>query len=235
MAIPLVNTLTLLDSSEVFLNKPPPKPRYSHTWNVDIMVKYIISLGKNSSLTLMVLSMKLVTLFALTCPEQISTLANLDLRHCNVHPEGVSFQLTVPRKTGSVDKPTEAYFARFNQDKKLCPVECFRHLKLTRNIRPVIPSSLPDKLFISFKCPFKPVTTTTLGRWLRTFMSAAGIDSKIFKAHSVRGASTTAAANAFVPPSTIMSMADWSSSTFRTFYYKPLYSSDFATRVLFSK
>ena len=201
------------------------------------MVKYIISLGKNSSLSLKVLSMKLVTLFALTCPERISTLANLDLRHCYVHPEGVSFQLTIPRKTGSADKPAEAFFARFNQDKKLCPVECFRHyLKLTRNIRPVIPSSLPDKLFISFKRPFKPVTTTTLGRWLRTFMSAAGIDCQIFKAHSVRGASTTAAAKAFVPLSTIMSMADWSSSsTFRTFYYKPLYNSDFAIGVLSSK
>jgi len=67
-------------------------------------------------------------------------------------------------------------------------------------------------------------------------MSAAGIDSQIFKAHSVRGASTTAAANAFVPLSTIMSMADWSSaSTFRTFYYKPLFNSDFATGVLSSK
>ena len=34
--------------------------------------------------------------------------------------------------------------------------------------------------------------------------------------------STTAAANAFVPLSTIMSMADWSSAlTFRTFYCKP--------------
>ena len=146
------------------------------------MVKYIISLGKNSSLSLKVLSMKLVTLFALTCPERISTLANLDLRHYYVHPEGVSFQLTIPRKTGSAYKPAEAFFARFNQDKKLCPVECFRHyLKLTRNIRPVIPSSLPDKLFISFKRPFKPVTTTTLGRWLRTFMSAAGIDCQISK------------------------------------------------------
>ena len=67
-------------------------------------------------------------------------------------------------------------------------------------------------------------------------MSAAGIDSKIFKAHSVRGASTTAAANVFVPLSTIMSMADWSCvSTFRTFYYKPVYSTDFASRVLSSK
>ena len=66
-------------------------------------------------------------------------------------------------------------------------------------------------------------------------MSAAGIDSQIFKAHSVRGAST-AAANAFVPLSTIMSMADWSSaSTFRSFYYKPLFNSDFATGVLSAK
>ena len=34
------------------LNKRPPKPRYSHTWNVDVMVEYIISLGKNSTLSL---------------------------------------------------------------------------------------------------------------------------------------------------------------------------------------
>ena len=67
-------------------------------------------------------------------------------------------------------------------------------------------------------------------------MSAAGIDSQIFKAHSVRGACTSAAANAFVPLSTIMSMADWSSpSTFRTFYYKPLCCSDLATGALSSK
>lgn len=200
------------------LNKRPPKPRYSHTWNVDVMIKYMISLGKNRTLSLKVISMKLVTLFALTCPERISALASLDLRHCSV-------------------LPAEAFFARFDQDRKLCPVECFRYyLKLSRNVRPVIPSSVPDKLFISFIRPHKPVTSTTLGRWLRTFMSAAGIDSHVFKAHSVRGASTTAAANAFVPLSTIMSMADWSSaSTFRTFYYKPLFNSDFASGVLSSK
>ena len=73
---------------------------------------------------------------------------------------------------------------------------------------------------MSFKRPHKPVSSTALGRWLRTLMSAAGIDSQLFKPHSGRGASTTAAGNAFVPLSTIMPMADWSSaSTFRTFYY----------------
>ena len=87
----------------------------------------------------------------LTRPERISAIATLDLRLCSVHPEGVSFRLSTPRKSGSADKPAEAIFARFDQDTKLCPVKCFRHyLKLTRNVRPVIPSSQPDKVFISF-------------------------------------------------------------------------------------
>ena len=199
------------------LNSRPPKPRYTHTWNVNVMVKYIVSLGKNRSLALKVISMKLVTLFALTCPERISALATLDLRHCTVHPEGVSFKLSTPRKSGSADKPAETFFARFNKEHSSC-------------------HSVFSTLFISFIRPHKPVTCTTLGRWLRNFMKAAGIDSQIFKAHSVRGASTTAAANACVPLPTIMAMADWSSSsTFRTFYYKPLFNSYFATGVLSSK
>ena len=48
-----VRILTLL--TELFkgaLNKRPPKPKYSHTWNVDVMIKYMISLGKNNTLSL---------------------------------------------------------------------------------------------------------------------------------------------------------------------------------------
>ena len=45
------------------LNQRPPKPRY--------MVKYMVSLDRTCSLPLNVLSMKLVTLFALTCPERL--------------------------------------------------------------------------------------------------------------------------------------------------------------------
>ena len=65
--------------------------------------------------------MKLVTLFALTCPERISALDSLDLRHCSVLPEGVSFKLTVPRKTGSADKPAEAFFAASTTTKNSVP------------------------------------------------------------------------------------------------------------------
>ena len=174
----------------------------------DVMVKYIVSLGKNSFLTLQIISMKLVTLFPLTCPERISALATLDLRLCSVHPEGVSFRFSTPRKSGSADKPAEGLFARFVQDIKPCPVECFRHyLKLTRNVRPVF---LLLNLTRCLSQSYVPTSLSLLRYWdagLRTFMKAAGIDSQMFKAHSVRGASTTAATNAFVPLSTIMSMA----------------------------
>ena len=135
----------------------------------------MISLGKNNTLSLSEVS------HSVCIPERISALASLDLRHCNVLPEGVSFTLAVFRKTGSADTPAEVFLTCFDQDKKLCPVERFRqYLKLSRNVRPIIPFSLPDKVFISFRRPHKPVTSTTLGRWLRTFMSAAGIDSQIF-------------------------------------------------------
>jgi len=74
------------------------------------MIKYMISLGKNCSLSLKAISMKIVSLFVLTCPDRIPTLGLLDLKHCSVLSEGMSFKLTVARKTGSADKPVEAFF-----------------------------------------------------------------------------------------------------------------------------
>lgn len=46
-------------------NSRPPKPRYSVTWDVDVVVKYLMSLGPNSSLSLRQLSQKLALLMAL--------------------------------------------------------------------------------------------------------------------------------------------------------------------------
>ena len=61
----------------------------------------------------------------------------------------------------------------------------------------------------------------------------AGIDTDIFKAHSVRGASTTAAVNSNVPLDDVMKMADWSRvSTFQKFYYKPIFKANYAHSVL---
>ena len=61
----------------------------------------------------------------------------------------------------------------------------------------------------------------------------AGIDRGTFKANSVRGAATSAAANAGVTMSDILKAADWrSESVFTRFYYKPVRSGVLEATVL---
>ena len=67
------------------------------------------------------------------------------------------------------------------------------------------------------------MTSSTIARWLKTCLSEAGIDSGIFKAHLVRGASSSRAAAAGITTMDILQAADWSSeSTFQRFYHLPI-------------
>ena len=66
-------------------------------------------------------------------------------------------------------------------------------------------------------------------------LEESGIDTNLFKAHSVRSASTSAAANQGVTTEDILKAADWSSdSSFQRFYYKPVRNATFARTVLSS-
>ena len=79
------------------------------------------------------------------------------------------------------------------------------------------------QLFIGVTNPHKPVTTTTLSRWVKVVMKSAGLNVDIFTPHSIRAASTSAASRGRVPLNTILSTAGWSRErTFRKYYDKPL-------------
>ena len=77
------------------------------------------------------------------------------------------------------------------------------------------------KLFISFIRPHKLVTTSTVGRWIKSVLSSAGIDTSVFKAHSVRGAAVTNACIEGVRNAEILRTADWKNeSTLRRYYLR---------------
>jgi hypothetical protein len=77
---------------------------------------------------------------------------------------------------------------------------------------------MQQRLFLALKKPHKPVTSASLSRWLKETIALAGIED-IFKRHSVRGASTSAAKRAGMGIGTMLSMADWTNeSTFTKFY-----------------
>ena len=53
------------------------------------------------------------------------------------------------------------------------------------------------------------MTTSTVGRWIKSVLSSAGIDTLVFKAHSVRGAAVTNAYVKSVRGAEIVHTADW--------------------------
>ena len=214
-------------------NSRPPQPRYSSTWDVNVVLDYITKLGENKDLPLKQLSFKLLMLMCLVSANRISELHALDLRFRYHKPNGVLFKLaslTKKRQTGAA--PKECFFASFPED-KLCVVQCLKEYeKVTQQFREVS-SDKPAPLFLSYVKPHSSVTAQRMAHWVKDLLKVAGVDTNVFKAHSVRGASTSAALKKGVHLKDILETADWSNeSTFKRFYYRSSEEDSFARRVL---
>lgn len=214
----------------------PPQPRYATTWQVSKVVQYISSLGSNSNLSTKLLSYKLVGLLALTAPDRASGLAARDLRFRYFHPEGVQFKLPELTKTARQGQdPKSCFHASFPENEHLCVCKCLQEYEArTLQWRPQDPSK-PNKLLLSHINPHKPVSPATLARWLKELMQLAGVDTSIFKGHSVRGAVATEAAKQGFSIPDILQFADWSqASTFTKFYYRPQFDTSPGRAILSS-
>lgn len=103
---------------------------------------------------------------------------------------------------------------------KLCVASTLKqYLAKTKEFR-----NNEKSFFISFRRPYKPVGSQTLGRWIKEVFIKCGIDTDIFKAYSVRHASTSAANRKGLDISVIKKTAGWTanSGTFAKFYNLPL-------------
>ena len=91
----------------------------------------------------------------------------------------------------------------------MCPVECLKCYQLrTKEFRSI--TNGPNQLFLSYILLHKPVSSSTLARWIKSWLQLAGVDITVFSAHSLRGAATTL--NQGVSVSDILGIADWSPS-----------------------
>ena len=212
----------------------PPQPRYSTTWDVSVVTNHIESLGDNQDLTLADLTLKVVALLALTRPSRSVDLTNLDIRFRHFCPEGVTFHAAKLAKQSRQTKPVkEFFFPKFEQNKKLCPVLALQEYEKRTSEKRSSNGTLSTQLLIAMIKPHKPVSSSTVARWLKTVLNNAGIDTSIFKAHSVRSAATSSASEAGVTTATILDAADWATETvFQRFYYKPKHNTTFGHAVL---
>ena len=198
----------------------PSLPRYTATWDVNIVLSYFKALPLAEHLSLKELTLKLASLLVILSGQRLQTIHLLHIDHMILQENKVIFQvkgLVKQSKPGRHIKDLE--FEVYTPDERLCVVLCLKeYLKRTSVIR-----GQQKQLLLSFVKPHSAVSKDTLSRWIKTIMEKAGVDMNIFKTHSTRSASTSAASLLGVNIQTIMNTAGWTNArTFATFYHKPI-------------
>ena len=200
-------------------NGRPSVPRYTSTWDVSTVLKYLQDKAPAEDLSLKELTLKLVMLCLLVTGARGQTLHVLDIKNMVQGDSFFTFEVAELIKTS---KPGQAqpkiHLQAYTEDNRLCVVTCLsEYLERTKLLRP----DSTTRLFLSYTKPHRPVSRDTISRWVRTTMAAAGLDTNLYKPHSTRAASSSAAALKATPIDIILNTAGWSSAkTFAKYYHK---------------
>jgi len=200
-------------------NKRPSLPRYTVTWNPEIVLKLFSSWGENKILNLKKLTQKLCTLLMLVSGRRGQTIILINIKNIKVEEHEVRISIGDIVKTSNKNfQEPEIVLKKFHT-KKLCIVSTLQeYLRRTEKLR-----GGEDQLLISYGPPHKKIGRDTLSRYVKTILTQAGIDTKRFKPHSLRSAATSLAARTNVSIATIMASIGWKrESTFAIYYNKRL-------------
>ena len=140
---------------------------------------------------------------ALISAQRSQTLSALSIDFMNSTATGTQFVVNSLLKSSRPGKSSLVVsFPAFPENGKLCAHSTLLYyVARTASIRQSLNSS---QVFVSYRKPYKVVSSATLARWLNVVLSLAGIDTSIFKGHSFRGASTSKAVSLGVPLDVIL-------------------------------
>jgi hypothetical protein len=207
---------TVLKLMKGIFNSNPPKPKYSGTWDVDLVIKFFKSAPPNKELSLIQLSRKTAMLLALVTRFRVSELAAIDSASLVFSDSGLQFSLSKLRKSQRARPLLSRTITRL-EDSKICPVSTTEdYWKATLALRK--PGESGNLLLGSVK-PHSQVKGSTISHWIKKTLDLAGVDTSIYSAHSTRGASASKAAKKGVPTDSILKTASCASeSTFVRYY-----------------
>lgn len=210
-------------------NLRPTVSRYSTTWDVSIVLNKLKTMSPVKYLSLKDLSLKLAMLLTLILAGRTQSLHLLSIEGIVKGTHSYTLRYSDLLKHSRPGKSISSVELRsYPPDRRLCCITVLKeYLKRTKSMR-----NNNTCLFISYVKPHRPVTRSTLSRWLKTLMSSAGIDIKQYTPHSIRVASVSKA-KLFVSVDTILKYVGWSkASTFAKFYDKPIQTESYQTAVL---
>ena len=111
-------------------NSRPPAPRYSATWDVDVILTYLSNLPGNEDLSFQLLINEVAMLMALSNADRCSDLAALDLNFRSFLPDGVQFIIPGLTKSRRGGPPIKAFFTQ--RSLKIPSYAQSRHLGVRR-------------------------------------------------------------------------------------------------------
>ncbi|KAB0805144.1 hypothetical protein PPYR_02114 [Photinus pyralis] len=198
----------------------PSQPRYSNTWDPQLLLSYFEGLPKELSLRM--LSQKLITLLALITGGRLQTLSLIRLSNISESQEEIQINITDPIKTSGLNKEQPTLHIPFYSEKpSLCVASTLKkYLATTKPLR----APNQDFLFVTTKRPHSTASKQTLSKWVKHALGSAGIDTSRFKPHSTRHSSSSAALRQGVSLESICRTVGWSeqTGTFAKFYNRPL-------------
>lgn len=210
-------------------NLKPPQAKYETTWDPQLVLDYLEGYFPLEKLTLKDLTLKLVTLIALTTAHRVQTISKISLDNIKRYDDRIEIKITERVKTTSRTNILPLLVLPFcKENEKICvATTLLRYIKVTKNLR----GHNEKRLFITHLKPHRPPHKETLSKWIKSILELSGVDTNIFSAHSTRHAATSAASRSGVNIESIRKAAGWSkgSNTFNKHYNRPL--TEFANAV----
>ena len=205
----------------LFRSNPPLIP-YSRVWDVASVLHHIRDLGSNEEMAFLTLSKKIATLLMILSQKRRESIDSFDVRYMDISRNYVTF---IPSHLLKHDRQGyRTHMVRFRAYPEcvlLCPVQTIKDYMKRREEF----SNTGTKFFVTSRPPHNPAHKDTIGRWVKDMLKDAGIDTDLFKVHSVRAAASSKALVCGAPLSDVLKAGDWSGArTFFSFYRKDIVS-----------
>ena len=209
----------------------PSLPKYTEIWDVAKVLEYLKTLSPAKELSLKMLTKKVTMLLCLLTGQRCQTVHSFDIRYIQQLPDKFRIAVRELLKHTKPGKHQEPFsFTAFSLDKRLCIVEYLSaYISKTEKLR----GTNNTRLLISYIKLHKPVSKSTVARWIKSVLRQSGIDVSRFSAHSCRSASTSFTKQSRLNLIEIMKSAGWSNArTFAAYYEKPILTESFSTKLL---
>ena len=212
-------------------NLKPALPRYecSGTWDLNIMLDFLYKLAPVAELSLKHLTYKLVMLLCILSGQRSQSIHLFNVQDMQLSFNRVEFVVTELTKTSKPGSHNGVFeFRGYPPNRRLCVVTVLKeYLERTLTVRKTC-----KQLFLTHIAPHTGASSDTVKRWVRECLTLAGIDVDIFKAHSVRGASTSFASRMNISMDLIMRTAGWQAECTFTKFYKLPVKKNFGAQVI---